>query len=83
MRGSCWWMDSGVAGWGVAAWGRPWRRGDPLDRRADVGTPEAHSEPVGSGRQSRDCCHGNQGRRLRFFVFFFNVKSCMSESIES
>ena len=39
VRGPCWWTDSGVAGWG-------WRRGDPLDLRADVGTPEARGEPV-------------------------------------
>lgn len=52
-------------GHGHGAMGTPWISG------RTVGTPEAHSQPVGSGRQSGDCCHGNQGRRLGFFVCFF------------
>lgn len=76
-------MDSGVAEWGMAAWGRPWRHGAPLDQRADRGDTRGTQRASGEWKTAGDCCHGNQGRRLGFFVFFFNVKSLKSESTES
>ena len=61
----------------MALWGPPGSAGGPWDTRDT-------SEPVGSRRQSKRLLSWKPRKAVGFFVFFFfNVKSCKSESIES